>query len=446
MFKLVVLISCFLLSFIGKVAAAGTNVTEIEHALVLFDPELVPLNDSTAQLTPEVSQFLNYLSSKYKVAISDYNDEEVSLFYEDYPRFDHLVLFPTSKKAIKNKANLNQHQLLRFVNEGANVFAISGSEKSTLTDGVRSFLNEVGIYPAPKNLQYTDHFNTKNQVVELKDSENLVGKNRILTSLTTKEYTGSAALITNSELVQPIIKSSKTGYTSKVGEPINGETTWTFGEQGFLAVGFQALNNARVVWIGSSELLADSPLYKWCFQETGVIKLQFVQHVREIEPYKPNPHLYKIKEQAIYSVGVSEYQNGEWVPFEVKNDDEQLQLSFKMLDPYQRLNLKPLGPVSSKEDDPQKLDAYLYSVNFTVPDHHGMFTFELDYKRNGLSYILDKKVVTVRHLANDEFRRSWDITNSWLYVASTVLVIASWYYFVISYIYVGKSNLAKKDV
>ena len=75
-----------------------------------------------------------------------------------------------------------------------------------------------------------------------------------------------------------------------------------------------------------------------------------------------------------------------------------------------------------------------------------MPTFELDYKRPGLSYLVDKRVVTVRHLANDEFKRSWDISNSWLYVASAVFVIIAWFVFVVSYIYIGKSNYSKKNV
>ena len=67
-----------------------------------------------------------------------------------------------------------------------------------------------------------------------------------------------------------------------------------------------------------------------------------------------------------------------------------------MLDPYQRLNLKPLGPVSAISNSTE-LDTYAYFVNFTVPDHHGMFTFELT-TRDLLSYLVDKRVVTVRHL------------------------------------------------
>ncbi|KAI5964865.1 WBP1 [Candida pseudojiufengensis] len=426
------LISCLYLNIANAISSQDG---EKQYALVLYDPELVPLNETDSTiLTSETQQFLNYLKTNYDLTIADYNDEEVTLFYQDYLRFDNLILLPSSKKNIKSKSSLDQESLNKFINEGGNIFAVGGSS-STLPDGVRSFLNDIGIYPSPKNYKYIDHFNTKNNKIQLKE-DNLVPGNRIIESLKSSEYSeGNSVLISNNELIQPIIKSSKTGYTNKVGDAIHSETTWTFGEEGYLAVGFQALNNARLVWIGSLDLLSDESLYKWCFQETGVIKLDFVQHSNANEPTKLNPQLYRIKDNALYTIGVSELIDGKWNPFEIKNQEDILQLSFKMLDPYQRLNLSPIGPVSSKENS-SELDSFAYFVNFTVPDHHGMFTFELDYKRNGLSYISDKKVVTVRHLANDEFKRSWDISNSWLYIASTVIVILSWILFVVNYVYV----------
>lgn len=420
-----------------------------ENVLVLYDPELIHLNDSTTLTTP-VSNFIDYLNDQFIVTTSNYDNQEIELFYQDFPKYQHIVFFPSSKKAIKLKDELNQHNLLRFINEEGNVLVIGGSI-GVLPEGIRGFLNEIGIYPSPKNYKYFDYFNTKNgnnnNVVEL-TQENII-KSRLISdsnSLIGSEYDGNAALISNNEHIFPIVRSSSTGYTNKIGESsMDGETTWTFGEQGYLAVGFQALNNARLTWLGSSSLLSVQELYKWCFQKQGNLKLQFVEHIKANEPEKPNPQLYRIKDQAIYTIGVSELVDGKWIPFKVDKDEDQLQLSFKMLDPYQRLNLIPLGEVSSNESDASQLDTYAYYVNFTIPDHHGMFTFELDYKRVGLSYLSDSRVVTVRHLANDEFKRSWDITNAWLYIASTTLVIVSWFIFVVSYIYVGKPNTIKKN-
>lgn len=217
------------------------------------------------------------------------------------------------------------------------------------------------------------------------------------------------------------------------------------GQQGFLAVGFQGLNNARLTWVGSESLINDD-LLKWTFQERNVLKLQFVQHYKNENPEYVDNKLYRIKDQVIYTIGVSEFANDKWIPYEIKGEDDTLQLAFKMLDPYQRVNLQPLGPGSSKEDGDLTEDTYIYYANFTIPDQHGIFTFELDYKRSGLSYIVDKRVVTVRHLANDEYKRSWDIPNSWLYVASAALVVLGWFLFVVNFLYVGNTDATKKNV
>ncbi|EGW35253.1 uncharacterized protein SPAPADRAFT_58463 [Spathaspora passalidarum NRRL Y-27907] len=332
---------------------------------------------------------------------------------------------------------------MKFVNHfGGNVISIGG-EKSVLPNGIRSFLNELGIYPSPKNFNYLDHFNTKDGSVVLSSENNLVPGNRLVESLDNVKYHGNGALISNNELIFPIVKSSSTGYTGKAGEQVDSSTAWTLGEQGFLAVGLQALNNARVAWLGSSELLQFEHIYKWAFQKQGVLKLQYVEHYNTKNETAQNPHLYRINDDVVYTIGVSESVDGEWVPYQIASDDDQLQVSFKLLDPYQRLNLVSVGP-SDSPDGPAT--AQTYRVNFTVPDHHGVFTFELDYKRVGLSYLQDKRVVTVRHLANDEFKRSWDITNSWLYIVSVAIVIAAWFLFVISYIYVGNTNYQKKNV
>lgn len=430
--------------FFAVCSAISAVDLDVQHALVVYDPKLNDLND-TETVSTEVNQLLNNLNDNYKVTLKTYDDEDIKLFFDDALRYDHLVLLPSSKKGIAAKSGLSQHQLLDYINGNGNILVVGGVS-AVLPDAIRVFLNEIGIYPSPKNFKLTDHFHsTPEGKVELDSTTNLI-PNRIVKTLSVKEYEGSAALVNNNEHIFPIIKGSPTSFTAKSAvEAIEQDATWTFGEQGFLAVGFQALNNARLAWVGSEALLAEAGLYKWTFQQQNVLKLQFVEHFKEDTPLDINPTLYRIKDQSIYVIGVSELVDGKWVPYEVLEEEDQLQLAFKMLDPYQRLNLLPLGFVSSTKESEQ-LDAFAYFANFTVPDHHGMFTFELDYKRTGLSYLSDAKIVTVRHLANDEFKRSWDITNSWLYVASAFLVAVAWFLFVVNYIYVSKTDLKKKNI
>ncbi|ODV81335.1 oligosaccharyl transferase beta subunit precursor [Suhomyces tanzawaensis NRRL Y-17324] len=425
---------CFAASVLA--AAAATP-----DALVLFDPQLHDLLSQNS--TSSLSKFISNLELQYKVTVKSYDDEDIKLLLEDDLAYDNLVLLPSSKKAIAAKQAVSQGQLLKYINAHGNVLVV-GDATSVLPESTRVFLNELGIYPSPKNFRYQDHFHTSDSGKVALAPANVVAGNNVISQLSTSEYDGGAALISNNELIIPLVQSSKTGFTAGNKEYLDEDTTWTFGEQGFLAVGLQALNNARVAWVGSESLL-ENELVQWVFQQKGVLKLQFVHHSREENPAVPDPSIYRVKEQALYTIGVSEWVDGKWAPYTVSNPENNLQVEFKMLDPYQRLDLKPLGPAASV-DGLDVLDTQVYSVQFTVPDQHGMFTFGLDYKRSGLSYLEDSKVVTVRHLANDEYKRSWDITNSWLYVASAGLVVVAWFAFVVNYIYVGKTNAAKKNI
>lgn len=428
------MVACLLLS----PAVAFSAALFQEQALVVYDSQSVSAIDESA-----IVKMLKD-SYNFNVTTKAYTDEDLALFVGPEPAYEHVVLLPTTKKAITAKSSFNQHQLLRFLNANGNL-VVAGGVQSVIPDDIRGFLNELGIYPSPKNFQYTDHFNANGENAVL-GGENLVQENVYGPLVEPVPYVGSAALLSNNELLFPIIKGSKTSFTADIeADAISQDKTWTFGEQGFVAAGFQGLNNARLVWVGAEALLNDE-LLKWAFQKKGVLKLQYVQHYKADEPSvgsANNNTLYRIKDQVIYVAGVSELVDGKWVPFDAGNGDNRLQLAFKMLDPYQRLTLQFLGPTAANHE--QALDSNAFFANFTVPDQHGMFTFELDYKRVGLSYLLDKRIVAVRHLANDEYKRSWDISNSWLYVASAGIVVLAWFLFVVNFIYIGNVDAQKKN-
>ena len=84
------------------------NLLDSENVLVLYDSELIHLNDSTS-LSKPIDEFMNYLNDKFTVTISTYNNnedeqgEEIELFYQDFPKFQHIVFFPSSKKQLNLK-------------------------------------------------------------------------------------------------------------------------------------------------------------------------------------------------------------------------------------------------------------------------------------------------------------------------------------------------------
>lgn len=421
--KLVALLA--LASLSAAVTRPGPRKTTV---LVVFDPAIV------ADPQELVTRF-TLDAERYVLGFLEYSNESPVLVHDNKPIFDHVVYLPSVKKAPAAKGLTDKHKLLEYFNLGGNVLAV-GSSDHTVPESIGKFLNEAGIYPAPKGYSVGSFFEKHLQLTE----NNLVST-KIMSLFEINSYNGSAALISNSEFLIPILKAPKLSFSSIAdGKALTADKTWTNGEQGFLAVGVQALNNARAAWLGSLDLVTPE-LVSWVFQERKVLKLQFTEHHKLDEPEVENRSLYRIKDEASYSVGVSELQNDKWVPYSPASEDDVLQLSFKMLDPYQRLNLSLVGPISSTGNGP--VDTNVFAVNFTLPDHHGMFTFELDYMREGLSYLSDKKVVAVRHLANDEYKRSWDIPNAWVYITSAAAVVIAWLLFVMSFLFLGEDKPKK---
>lgn len=415
--------------FFVVVFAAASHITDWSktQVLVVRDEKIAPEDDVLAQLFQ--------LNENYQLSVVDYSDDDLALFLGDDALYNHVVFLPSKKRLSPAKQLVNKHKLVEFFNKGGNVIAI-GSHDNVVPDEVRAFISQLGIHPAPKGYQVDNYFTGGVKI----DNENVVSQ-ELYGNLDSSDYVGSAALLSNSELVFPLVKAPKLSFTANPkDEVLNEEKTWTVGEQGFLAAAAQGLNSARGAWFGSLDLLNDD-IISWVFQERGVLKLQFVEHYKTEKP-NVRKTLYRVGDEVYYTIGLSEYKNGDWVPFVPQGDDQVVQLAFKMLDPYQRLNLTLLGPGASEENG--KNDLSIFYAQFKIPDHHGMFTFELDYKRQGLTFIEDKRVVTVRHLANDEYRRSWDITNSWLYVASASAVIVAWFFFVANFLFLGSPTSAAK--
>lgn len=412
------------LALLVSVLALHTVDWKKTQILVAYDPALAPTQEA-------LSSLFQLDPGTYQLTFVDYADATAELFLGEDALYHHAVFLASAKKAVGAKDIVNKHKLLEFFNKGGNVLAVGLGENS-VPEEVRLFLAQAGVHPAPKGFLVGDHFNR-----EVKIGADNVVPNRIVADVGPVDYVGAAALLSNSPYLIPLVKAPRLSYCASPKDSVlTPDRTWTTGDQGFLAVAFQGLNNARGAWVGSLDLLTPS-LISWVFQESGVLKLQFVEHYKASEPGVTDRTLYRIKDDAYYTVGVSELKGGEWVPYVPALEDDVLQLSFKMLDPYQRLNLTLLGPGASTENG--KNDLNIFYTEFTLPDHHGMFTFEFDYKRLGLSFLEDKRIVTVRHLANDEFKRSWDITNSWMYVASAGAVVVAWFVFVANFLYLGNA-------
>ena len=92
-----------------------------------------------------------------------------------------------------------------------------------------------------------------------------------------------------------------------------------------------------------------------------------------------------------------------------------------MLSPFHRLNLRPSISTANST---------VYTVSFTLPDQHGIFNFKVNYKRPFLTNVDDKKTVTVRHFAHNEWPRSWVISGAWPWISGIAVTIVGWITFI----------------
>jgi oligosaccharyltransferase complex subunit beta len=130
---------------------------------------------------------------------------------------------------------------------------------------------------------------------------------------------------------------------------------------------------------------------------------------------------------------LSEYSWDTWGAFKVPEADD-LQLEFSMLSPFHRLKLNPTKTAK---------DASAYSVSFTVPDQHGIFNFIVNYKRPFLTNIEEKNTVSVRHMAHDEWQRSFALTAAWPWVTGIGATVTGFLAFCALWMYSKPTDMVK---
>jgi oligosaccharyltransferase complex subunit beta len=135
---------------------------------------------------------------------------------------------------------------------------------------------------------------------------------------------------------------------------------------------------------------------------------------------------------------MSEWSFDKWTGFTVPAKDA-LQLEFSMLSPFHRLTL-------SVDKAHSTSDATAYTASFRLPDQHGIFNFHVNYRRTLLTNIEEKNTVSVRHMAHDEWPRSYVISGAWPWIMGIAATITGWLGFVIVWMFSKPVALAiKKD-
>lgn len=139
-----------------------------------------------------------------------------------------------------------------------------------------------------------------------------------------------------------------------------------------------------------------------------------------------------------YTISLSLYSWTGWEPFTLPSASDALQLEFSMLSPFHRLALRP---------DPARSTASstAYSARFRLPDQHGIFNFKVNYKRPFLSNVEEKNTVSVRHMAHDEWPRSFAISGAWPWISGIGVTVAGWLAFCALWMYSAPPTDKRKE-
>ena len=200
-----------------------------------------------------------------------------------------------------------------------------------------------------------------------------------------------------------------------------------------LAVGVQALSGGRAVLLGSSDALSDevvaagagaasgppvfdnagfvSAVSAWAFKDAGALRASPLRHALRA-PLPPDLNggsadgghrwgdaPYRIGDEVEVQIDVLEADGrGGWKAFEVPAGDE-LQVEYRMLDPFVRAALKPVSSSSSGKHNGT------FSAVVKAPDVYGVFKFGVHFVRPGLTPLHVEAVAPLRPYRHDEFDR-----------------------------------------
>ncbi|KAK2594070.1 oligosaccharyl transferase glycoprotein complex, beta subunit [Conoideocrella luteorostrata] len=450
------ILSAAIFLFAAAVSAASTAGNRL----------LVVLDDVAEK--DNYKQFFGDLSERgYQITYETPRSEHVKLFHLGERTCDHLVFLPAKVKALG--PNLTPNILVDFINAKGNILVALSSTTPT-SSSLTSLLAEIDIaLPAERTGTVVDHFNYDTvSAAETHDVLVLDAPTNVRPGL--KNYFevpgvlsfphGAGHTLGSGALLTPVIRAPSTAYSynpKDQADAVDPEELFAAGKQLALVSVFQARNSARLSIVGSAEMLQDKwldakvsrpegkkvtpenrefakRLSGWTFQEIGVLRVNKIEHQLKGDN-ETNPEIYRIKNDVSYSISLSEYSWNSWEPYTVPSSDE-LQLEFSMLSPFHRLNLKAISVVAGS--------ATVYGTTFTLPDQHGIFNFKVNYKRPFLTYLEEKNTVSVRHIAHDEWPRSYVISGAWPWISGIAATVSGFVGFCAIWMYSKPADLKSK--
>jgi len=387
---------------------------------------LVILDSDEIQKTHSI--FFKSLTERgYQLDFVSIEDEKVAFRTYGEWNYDHLILFTPSAQELPT--GITARTVLEFIDDGHNVLLVGGSE---IGKPLRDIATDCNVEFDEEDSFVIDHLNFDSSDFDDQHTLLVVDAANIVHAPIIFEQSIDAPILfrgigqdieEDSALLFSVLSASSFAYSHSPTEKI--EELHVAGKKTSLVSALQARNNARVVFAGSLEMFSDkfftSPVQKytqdgnakkytkcgnelftkqlvqWLFQERGILQAINVHHHRvgEIEA----PFTYTIKDDIEYSVEIQEWNGKKWVPF-MAND---VQLEFRMLDPYVRTTLQ--------RDSHGK-----YFTSFKLPDVYGVFTFKIEYTRRGYGFLTSITRTPVRPFRHNEYERF--IESAYPYYAS----------------------------
>lgn len=399
-------------------------------------------------------------------------DPALSLFRHGIPSFSHLLIMPTAAKGLGPA--LTAHQLVDFLNAGSNILLTLSGDRAT-PSALSSLLLELDIaLPPDRTSVVVDHFNydtisasDRHDVLVLPASSSAKSPFFAVDGPIALPRPVGHVLGNVSPLLAPILRAPSTAYPyNPADEDGPSEDVFATGAQIALTTAFQARNAARLILLASAEALEDKwfsasvaapgpkqsektanrafarKLTEWAFKETGVLRAGAVRHGLVVSE-KGEKHnvatantsaighayseIYRIKNHVQYAIELSEWDSssGRWSPFTLPAGDA-VQLEFSMLSPFHRRNLTITTTTPN---------ATVFETDFVLPDQHGIFNFYVEYRRPFYTPVEDKRTVTVRHFAHNEWPRSFAISAAWPWIGGIGVTVIGWVAFVTVWLY-----------
>lgn len=371
------------------------------------------------QTHSELIKLIQDLGHQLTIKSADDNSLKLSKYGEYL--YDNIIVFAPHGEIFRGNAMVKD--ILEFIDAGKNLLLVGGNSPgpkiSELARGVGFEFKEM--------TSNRDYSNTKlNQIFYI------VGDTTKYPAQTFS-YSGTQLKMLKDELIMSVLINNAPVDDMRPASASKFMTNVLIGAM-------QARNNARVVVSGSAEFFSNTAfkaskmankhlsneLLRWFMKEKSLLRFSDVKH-RKLNKentvsstdiaLRTNFEGYTIMDEIEYSIKIEIFDNEkQWKPY----DADDVQLEFVRIDPFvrQTMQREPTGT---------------YVAKFKVPDVYGVYKFQVDYKKQGLTWLFSSTQVSVRPLRHNEYERY--IFSAYPYYLSAFLMMIYLYVFSFVYLY-----------